>query len=71
MGTTEEKNQSEKNEQSEEKIVNLFEDMNPHKHNEESYQKMIQEQEANKKQNVNVKVAQQSGNFSDESTWKK
>jgi len=50
MGTTEEKNQSEKNEQSEEKIVNLFEDMNPHKHNEESYQKMIQEQEANKTQ---------------------
>lgn len=49
MGTEENrKNQSEKNEQPEEKIVNLFEDMNPHKHNEESYQKMIQEQEANK-----------------------
>lgn len=33
------KNQEEKNQ--EEKITNLFEDMNPHKHNEESYQKML------------------------------
>lgn len=52
MGTKEinSDNKSGKNEQPEEKIVNLFEDMNPHKHNEESYQKMIKEQEANKKQ---------------------
>lgn len=55
-----------KNEQPEEKIVNLFEDMNPHEHNEESYQKMIKEQEANK-----TASAIRSGNCSDPNVWQK
>jgi len=31
----------------EEKITNLFEDMNYHEHDEKSYEKMIQEQKVN------------------------
>lgn len=30
------------------KDINLFEDMNAHKQNDESYQRMLREQEANK-----------------------
>lgn len=37
-------NNNEKPVKEESKIVNLCEDMNPHSHNEESYQKMLKDQ---------------------------
>lgn len=45
METTDKKVEETKNQKQEEpKIVNLFEDMNPHTHNKDSYDKMIQKQ---------------------------
>jgi hypothetical protein len=49
METKSSKNKKEKEDKKTEetgKIVNLCEDMNPHIHDEESYQKMLKEQES-------------------------
>ena len=45
METTDKKVEETKTpKQEESKIVNLFEDMNPHTHNQASYDKMVQKQ---------------------------
>lgn len=51
MNTTEKKQEKEKEVKQPEKIVSLSEDMNGHKFDQESYDKLMREQNSNKKDN--------------------